>query len=96
MLDALVTEAALVTMLGLGVGVAAAIACTLVLGDGLDLSYFADGLGKYGVSSRIVPVLRPGDFLPPVSVALVAAVLASAWPAWRAVHLRPAEAVRQT
>jgi ABC-type lipoprotein release transport system permease subunit len=41
-------------------------------------------------------VLRPSDFTIPVAVALVTALLAAAWPAWRAVRLRPAEAVRQT
>jgi len=92
----IVTESLLVTALGLGLGFAVALACVLWLGDGLDLSYFAEGLGRYGITSRIVPVLRSGDFTAPVGVAIVTAVLASAWPAWRAVRLRPAEAVRQT
>jgi ABC-type lipoprotein release transport system permease subunit len=41
-------------------------------------------------------VLRSGDFARPVVVALITALAASAWPAWRAVRLKPAEAVRQT
>jgi len=92
----IVVEAALVTAVGLALGFAAAIACVAGLGDGLDLSYFADGLGKYGITSRIVPVLRSGDFTAPVGVAIITAILAATWPAWRAVRLRPADAVRHT
>ena len=89
-------ESLLVTIVGLGLGFVAAIGGVAWLGDGLDLSYFAEGLGKYGVASRIVPVLRTGDFTAPVGVAVVTAVLASTWPAWRAVRLRPADAVRKS
>ena len=92
----LLAEALVVTSVGLALGFALALGCIAGLGDGLDLSYFARGLGKFGVGSRIVPVLRPSDFTIPVGVAVVTAALAAAWPAWRAVRLRPAEAVRQT
>ena len=64
--------------------------------DGIDLSRFAEGLTALGVGTRVVPVLRFEDFLVPTAVALGTAVIASAWPALRAVRLRPADAVRQT
>jgi ABC-type lipoprotein release transport system permease subunit len=96
LVGAIVLESLLVTIVGLGLGFVAAIGGVAWLGDGLDLSYFAEGLGKYGVASRIVPVLRTGDFTAPVGVAVVTAVLASTWPAWRAVRLRPADAVRKS
>jgi ABC-type antimicrobial peptide transport system permease subunit len=92
----LLAEAAVVTLVGLLLGFALALGSVAWLGDGLDLSYFARGLGKFGIGTRIVPVLRPSDFAIPVAVAGVTALLAAAWPAWRAVRLRPAEAVRQT
>ena len=92
----ILTEALVVTGVGLGLGFVLAICGALWLGDGLDLSYFASGLGKFGISSMIVPVLRVSDFTIPVGVAILTALLAAAWPAWRAVRLRPAEAVRQT
>jgi ABC-type lipoprotein release transport system permease subunit len=92
----LIAEAMVVTAVGLGLGFALALGSVAWLGDGLDLSYFARGLGKFGIGTHIVPVLRPSDFGIPVAVALVTALLAAAWPAWRAVRLRPAEAVRQT
>ena len=92
----LLMEALVVTTIGLALGFAVAIGAVAWLADGLDLSYFARGLGKFGVGSRIVPVLRTSDFTIPVAVAFVTALLAAAWPAWRAARLRPAEAVRQT
>jgi ABC-type lipoprotein release transport system permease subunit len=46
------------------------------------------------MASTIVPVLRIEDFTVPTVVAILTALLASAWPASRAVRLKPAEAVR--
>jgi ABC-type lipoprotein release transport system permease subunit len=46
------------------------------------------------MGTQIVPVLTPDDFKIPTTVALLTALFASAWPALRAVRLRPAEAVR--
>ena len=91
-----VTEAALVTLLGLVLGLAVAVAAVWALQDGIDLSRWAEGLTAYGISTRLVPVLRLADFGLPVAVALLTAVLAAAWPAVRAVRFRPAEAVRQS
>jgi ABC-type lipoprotein release transport system permease subunit len=92
----IVAEAVVVTAVGLLAGFGLAGLGTLAMGDGVDLSAFADGLRFVGVGSRIQPVLRSQDFTGPTLVALVTAVVASAWPAWRAARLKPAEAVRQT
>jgi ABC-type lipoprotein release transport system permease subunit len=92
----IVLEAAVVTLFGLVVGLGIALAAVALLQDGIDLSRFAEGLTAYGIGTRIVPVLRSSDFAVPTLVALLTAVLAAAWPAWRAASFRPAEAVRQT
>jgi ABC-type lipoprotein release transport system permease subunit len=92
----IVIEALVVTGVGLGIGFAVAAASVYALRDGIDLSVVSDGLGYLGVGSRIVPVLRTSDFTTPLWVAGLTAFVASAWPAWRAVRLRPAEAVRHT
>jgi len=92
----IVAEAVVVTAIGLLAGFALAGLGTVAMGDGVDLSVFADGLGFMGVGSRIQPVLRSQDFTSPTLVAFVTAVVASAWPAWRAARLKPAEAVRQS
>ena len=64
------------------------------LSDGIDMSGFAEGLGAFGIGTHIVPVLTLNDFTIPAVVALITALVASAWPAIRAVRLHPAEAVR--
>jgi len=90
-----VLEAMLVTLLGLATGIAIALAAVWLMRDGIDLSAFSEGLNAWGVGARLVPVLRGTDFAIPVVVASLAALLASAWPAVRAVRARPAEALRR-
>lgn len=92
----IMAESVIVTGAGLLIGFGGAVVGVAALSDGIDLSSFAQGLKYFGVGSRIIPVLRTSDFTGPVAVAFVTAVIASAWPAWRAVRLRPAEAVRHT
>jgi ABC-type lipoprotein release transport system permease subunit len=91
----IVAESFLVTLLGLALGFAGAVAGVWALQDGIDLSFFAEGLSAFGVGTRLVPVLRWADFTVPMAVALVTALVASAWPAVHAVRFRPAEAVRR-
>jgi ABC-type lipoprotein release transport system permease subunit len=91
----IVAESFFVTLLGLVLGFVGAVAGVWALGDGIDLSFFAEGLSAFGVGTRLVPVLRWADFTVPMAVALVTAVVASAWPALHAVRFRPAEAVRR-
>ncbi len=90
-----VAEAILVTLVGLAAGFALAGLGVWWLQDGIDLSAYSDGLDFMGVGSRLRPVVRSSDIVGPTLVALVTAVLASAWPAWRAARLEPADAVRQ-
>ena len=89
-----VCESIFVTLVGLGIGFGLAGLCLVLLSDGIDLSAFSEGLGSFGMGTRIVPVLGVQDLTIPTVVALITALLASAWPALRAVRLRPAEAVR--
>ncbi|MFP8876596.1 MAG: ABC transporter permease [Myxococcota bacterium] len=89
-----VSESIFVTLVGLGIGFGLAGLCLLLLSDGIDLSAFSEGLSAFGMGTRIVPVLGAEDLTIPTVVALITALLASAWPALRAVRLRPAEAVR--
>jgi ABC-type lipoprotein release transport system permease subunit len=88
-------ESMAVTALGLFLGFLGAVAGVWALQDGIDLSAFARGLESFGVGTRLVPVLRWDDFTIPMIVAMVTALIASLWPAVRAVSFRPAEAVRK-
>jgi ABC-type lipoprotein release transport system permease subunit len=90
----IVIESLLLTLLGVGIGLAIGVVSVWLLRDGIDLSRWAEGLTAYGIGTKIVPVIRTGDLVIPILVAIVIAVFASLWPALRAVRIRPADAVR--
>jgi len=62
--------------------------------NGIDLSAFSDTLQMYGLSEVIYLQLEPVVYWQvPISVAITA-ILASIYPAYKAIHLRPVEAMR--
>jgi putative ABC transport system permease protein len=62
---------------------------------GLDLSGVGgEGMGEFGYASVIYPNIDPGFFLEIMVVVLAFAILAAIYPAWKAIRLVPAEAVR--
>jgi len=87
-------ESLLLTLAGVAVGFALGLGSVWLLRDGIDLSAWGEGLHAFGIPTRIRPVIRSTDLVAPVAVAVVTAVLASLWPALRAVRIRPAEALR--
>jgi ABC-type antimicrobial peptide transport system permease subunit len=90
----IVIESLLLTLLGVGIGLAVGVLSVWLLRDGIDLSRWAEGLTAYGIGTKIVPVIRSKDLIIPALVAVATAVFASLWPALRAVRIRPADAVR--
>ena len=89
-----VAESLVVTLVGLALGLAAGAIAVSLLSEGIPLGGFATGLDAFGLGNRIVPVLRGQDLVAPLVMAVVSAVLASAWPAARAAAMRPSEALR--
>lgn len=87
-------ESMLLTLLGLFLGFAGALAGVWTLRDGIDLSSFAEGLSFMGIGTRIVPRVRSFDLMVPTVVAILTALLSSLWPAIRAARVKPAEALR--
>lgn len=88
-------ESTLMGLVGLALGGAASLGLTWWLAlRGLDLGWFVQGLEFMGLSRIIYPVLTPSVLLISGLSALLAAVLAALWPAWRAVRLEPVEAIR--
>ena len=88
-------ESILMTVAGTLFGLALGVPIVLWIGHvGLDLSRFAAGLTEFGISTTIYARIEPRDVALPIVVALITAVLAALWPAWKAARLRPAEAIR--
>jgi ABC-type lipoprotein release transport system permease subunit len=88
-------ESILLTLSGVALGLAFGVTLVLWLGHvGIDLSSLADGLEAYGIGTTVHLELRWGDLGSPIGIALVTALVAALWPAWKAVRLRPAEALR--
>jgi ABC-type lipoprotein release transport system permease subunit len=94
LLAMILAESVILTAVGLGLGYGAAVAAVAALHNGIDLSFWAKGLTAVGAGTRIVPVIRSYDVVIPIGIAMLTAVVASLWPALRAAHFRPAEAVR--
>jgi ABC-type lipoprotein release transport system permease subunit len=92
----ILVESLLLTVLGVGIGVAVGIPLVLWLGwVGIDLSVFAEALRAYGVGAVMYPRLAFEDVVSPVVLAAVTALLAGLWPAVKVARLRPAEALRR-
>ncbi len=62
---------------------------------GLDLSSFSQGLKQFGMSTIVYPHLDPNLYVQLAIAVLITTLLASLYPAYKAISLRPVEAVRK-
>lgn len=62
---------------------------------GLDLSAFAKSLNQYGMGTDIRFDADPGVYWQTAIMLVVTAFLASLYPAWKAIRLKPVEAIRK-
>jgi ABC-type lipoprotein release transport system permease subunit len=63
---------------------------------GIDMSSFADNaLKNYGYGTVVYPELPSGQIFQILLIVWITALLASIFPAWKTLRLRPAEAIRQ-
>ena len=61
---------------------------------GINLSLFSQGLSSYGISSHLFPSL-PTDFYSTLFVMIiVTAIISAIYPAFKAIKLNPASAIR--
>ena len=74
--------------------IAGAITITALSRTGLDLTAFASSLESFGASAILYPFLPAEMYIFLVSMIIVAASIASTMPAWKAIHLKPSEAIR--
>ncbi|MGD8415543.1 MAG: ABC transporter permease [Pseudomonadales bacterium] len=91
-----VLESTIIMLAGVTVGVIVGwMLSTWWLGDGIDLSKWAAGAELAGIRSVLTPRLMGQDIVLVAGLSLVFGVIAALYPAWRAVKIKPLEALRR-
>ncbi|MGI9325971.1 MAG: ABC transporter permease [Pseudomonadales bacterium] len=88
-----VIESMLLMLAGLVLGIGFGALLVYWLGDGIDLSRWAQGMEMAGMRSVLRPVLETKDLLLVAVLSLVLGLLASLYPARKAVNIEPLEAL---
>jgi len=89
-----VTESLLIMSVGMIFGLVLSYFSFLGLEDGLDLGAWAQGLESFGMKAILYPILVVDDFVSVALMSLIMGILASYWPAKRAMKITPLEAMR--
>ena len=74
--------------------IAGAVTIIILSHRGIDLTAFASSLESFGASTVLYPFLPAGMYIALVAMIIAAASIASTMPAWKAIHLKPSEAIR--
>jgi ABC-type lipoprotein release transport system permease subunit len=91
-----VLESTIIMLAGVTVGVLVGwLLATQWLGDGIDLSRWAQGVEMAGIRSVLTPHILLEDIILVTGLSLFFGVLAAIYPAWRAVKIKPLEALRR-
>ncbi len=90
----IVLESQILILYGLILGIAVGSGLVLAFRDGLDMADFSDGLEVIGLRSVIIPKLLISDVVRLSILSLVIGLVASLYPAWRALKLRPLAALQ--
>jgi len=88
-------ETIMLTFIGAPLGILLAWLTIILTGKtGIDLSGFEAGASEFGMSTLVFPSLPANYYLEVAILVIIAGILASIYPALRAIRLKPAEAVR--
>ena len=88
-------ETIFLALVGAVVGELMSVICIHYFGKtGIDLSKYAEGMEAVGYSAMTYPMLEPYRYVQITVLVLVTAILASIYPALKALRLQPAEAIR--
>ncbi len=90
-----VMESLMIVSLGVTLGIGVGMLAVRALAGGIDLSQWTAGIESYYMGSVLVPVLLPYDIMRVLGLSLLFGLLASAFPAWRAVRVEPLDAMRR-
>ena len=90
-----VAESSVIMAIGVAAGMLLAGIVFALVADGIDLTAFDDSLASFGMRPTFVPVFDIRDVVTVVVMSLGLGILASFYPARRAVKIKPLEALRR-
>ena len=90
-----VLESSVLMMLGVAGGITGGWLVIQGIGDGLDLSQWAEGMEAFGLRGILQPVSLAKDVVLIGAMSVVLGVVASLYPALRIVRIKPLEALRR-
>ncbi len=77
------------------VGILLGAGVTLLTGQtGINLSAWSEGLNAYGFESIVYPEIGINQIIQITIMVIIVGVIAALYPAWKAIKLKPAEAIR--
>ncbi len=91
-----VLETVLMTLIGVPIGLLLGFLTTNYFANrGIDLSAFSEGMQEFGMSEMVYPKVDMASYIFLAVAVGITAILASIYPAFRAIRLRPVEAIRK-
>jgi lipoprotein-releasing system permease protein len=90
-----VLESIILMTVGVVLGTGISLLIFWSIADGIDLSAYAEGAEMVGVSSILQPVLLGEDVFLVAVMSIILGILASFYPAWRVIKIRPLDALRR-
>ena len=92
----IVLETLFLALIALGPGLLLGWLTVVWLADtGINLSAFSGGLSQFGMSKVIYPQLQSGFYVQLALSVAFTALIGALYPAWRAIRLKPVEAIRK-
>lgn len=92
----ILTETVLLSLTGAAFGMVLSwVLVLLTQQNGINLSAFSEGLESVGYSAIIYPSIEFGDYIKTTLMVITTGIVASIYPALKAIKLKPAVAVRQ-
>ena len=90
-----VLESSVLMLIGVAAGIAVGWLAVLAMGDGIDLTQWAEGMEAVGLRGKLAPVPLADDIVLIGLMSVVLGVVASLYPALRIVRIKPLEALRR-